>query len=236
LPFVDPAALDLKALFSDKHMFVSRRSWSAMGFQVLDRADNGKIMVAAHPSAPGLLFKKYCDDKSLKDQRANYKRRVEGADRLRSFVDKQFLRHVAVPRKQLLELPRPFSRRAYILVVERLDLLNDEQTRAVYHDLDPDILRELSVVLFHFRGMDSNAKNVPLIADGRVAFIDTEHWDRDNNKIYLHQLRAHLSIDRCELSKTIFDQLEKSRGILFKETAAVSKRFDGEDTSSVSSS
>jgi hypothetical protein len=232
---VDLTVLDLKILFCDVHMFVSRRAWSTAGFRVSERADSGKIMVAAHPSVPGLLFKKYCDDMSQKDQGANYRRRIEGADRLRAFVDKRLLRHVVVPRKRLLELPHPFSRRdpSHILVVERLDLQSDEQTRAAYYGIDPDILQELCVVLFHFRGMDSSSKNVPFVADGRVAFIDTEHWDRASNKAYLHQVGEHLSADRRKLAKKIFDQLKDGADGSFE---GGSKCFYEEDTSSASSS
>jgi hypothetical protein len=232
---VDLAALDLKTLFCDERMFVSRRAWSAAGFRVSERADNGKIMVAAHPSVPGLLFKKYNDDTAQRDQEANYRRRIEGAGRLRAFVDRHLLRRVIIPRKRLLELPHPFSRRdpSHILVVERLDLLSDEQTRAAYYGIDPGILQELCVVLFHFRGMDSSAKNVPFVTDGRIAFIDTEHWDRASNKAYLHQVGEHLSVDRRKLAKKIFDRLKDGADGPFE---GGSKCFDEEDTSSASSS
>jgi len=87
-------------------------------------------------------------------------------------------------------------------------------------------------VLFHFRGMDSSSQNVPILMDGRIAFIDTEHWDRSNNKSYLRQIGAHLSSDRRKLAKTIFDRLEEG-GTPFK---GISKLFEEEDTSSGSSS
>ena len=55
MAFDDPARLDLGALFRDEDMFDSRRAWSSSGFRVNDRSNNGKIMVASHPSASGLL-------------------------------------------------------------------------------------------------------------------------------------------------------------------------------------
>lgn len=248
MPFDDPAALDLHALFRDVDMFASRSSWGAAGFRVFDRANNGKIMVALHPSVQGLLFKKYSSDMSLKDQLKNYERRVEGAKRLRSFVDEQRLRHVVVPRKWLLELPRPFSRKAssHVLVVEQLDLLSDEQTKAAYYRIDSDKLRELCVVLYKFRGMDSNAKNVPFISDGRIAFIDTEHWDRGSSKAYLHHVGEHLPADRRKFAKKIFSQLEDGKDVDTgdfvhedfgdEDTSDSSDFTDEEDTSSSSSS
>jgi len=234
VPFFDPIGLDLKTLFSDRHMFTSREAWRTAGFRVLDRSDNRKIMVAGHPSVPGILFKKYSTATTSKDQREHYAHRVEGADRLRTFVDKRLLKHVAVPHKWIFELPHVHSYRgpSYILAVEQFGLLTDAQTRAAYHSIDPDILRDLCTVLFHFRGMDSSSQNVPIRMDGRIALIDTEHWDRSNNKSYLRQIGPHLSSDRWKLAKTIFDRLGWA-GSSFKGT---SKLFEEEDTSSGSSS
>lgn len=232
---VDPAALDLKGLFRDAAMFTSRRAWGAAGFHVFDRANNGKIMVALHPSVPGLLFKKYASDMGLKDQLKNYERRVEGAKRLRDFVSKKRLSHVAIPRKWILELPRAFSRKepSHVLVVEQLDLLGEDQTKAFYQRIDPDTLKELCVVLFHFRGMDSNAKNIPFVSDGRIAFIDTEHWDRGSSKSYLHQVGSYLTTERRALAKKIFGQLDDDEDV---ERIYVGDFGDEEDTSSSLSS
>lgn len=226
------AALSLKTLFCDDRMFTSRQAWGAAGFRVLDRSDNRKIMVASHPSVSGFLFKKYSDAMGQKDQLANYNRRVAGADQLRDLVNNRSLLHVAVPRKQIIKLPYP---RSYILVVEQFNLLNDEQTRAAYRDIDPGILRELCLVLFHFRGMDSSAKNIPITADGRIAFIDTEHWDRGSNKDYLYQISSYLSADRRKLAGKIFDQLDDGEEHRRSRIEGGVKFFDDEDTSSSSS-
>jgi hypothetical protein len=241
MPFDDPAALDLRALFRDAGMFDSRRAWGAAGFHVLDRANNGKIMVATHPSARGLLFKKYSNDLEQRDQRKNYERRIEGASRLRAFVDKQPLSRVVVPRKWLLELPHPLSRKeeAHVLVVEQLDLLSDEQTKVSYQRIDLGLLKELCTMLFHFRGMDSNAKNLPFVADGRIAFIDTEHWDRGTSKAYLHHVGAHMSTERRKIAKKIFEQLEDGGDVALGDYAYEEdgrRDFDDENTSDSSDS
>lgn len=232
---MDPAAIDLGALFRDPDMFDSRRSWSNAGFRVIDRSNNGKIMVAQHPSMQGLFFKKYTSDVEQKEQTGNYKRRIEGAQRLRAFADSRRFVHVATPRKWLLELPRPFSRRetSHVLVAELLDLVSDDQTKAAYYRIDPRVLAELCTVLFHFRGMDSNAKNIPFISDGRVAFIDTEHWDRGTHKSYLHHVGEYLSSEQRKLAKKIFGQLEDGDEVSYFRGGDFD---DEEDTSSSSSS
>jgi hypothetical protein len=248
MPFDDPVSLDLKALFRDPEMFDSRSSWSAAGFQVINRSSSGKIMVARHPSVHGLLFKKYTSDVSQKDQIANYERRVEGADRLRSFIGKHGFSRLVVPRKWIVDLPHPLSRRgpAHVLVVEQLDLIGDEQTKEAYQTINPAVLTDLCVVLFHFRGMDSNAKNLPFTSDGRIALIDTEHWDRGSSKSYLHRIGEYLLVQQRSLAKKIFRQLKDGESVRVGDAADFSDEedtsdsdsdfVDEEDTSSSSSS
>jgi len=232
--FDDPASIDVEALFRDGDMFESREAWSAAGFALIERSSDGKIMVARHPAVRGLLFKKYANTVGLSDQRENYASRVEGSRRLRSFVDAHHLSRVVVPRKWLLDLPRRFSRKAtaHVLVVEQLDLRSDAQTKEAYRDIEPAVLADLCVVLYHFRGMDSIAKNLPFVADGRIGLVDTEHWDRSSSKPYLHHVGGHMSSARRSLAEKIFEQLEAAG-----DAWEVTRTFDGEeDTSSSSSS
>lgn len=229
MPLLDPASIDLRTLFRDEDMFDSRGSWSEAGFVVIERANDTKIMVARHPAVPGLLFKKYTNAVDEKDQARNYARRVEGAQRLRAFVSDRRLLHIVVPRKWILELPRPFKAR--VLVAEQLDLLDDGETKAAYLSIDPEVLRDLCVVLFHFRGMDSIAKNLPFTRDGRIGLIDTEHWDRSTRKSYLHRVGEHLTKDRRALSKKILSQLEDG-GDVDVHHVRLADFDDEEDTSS----
>ncbi len=248
MPFDDPNSIDMAALFRDADMFESRRAWSAAGFHVIDRENNGKIMVARHPAVRGLLFKKYTPEISLDAQRKNYERRAQGAAQLRSFFDSRRLVHVAVPRKWIVELPRLFCRKekSHVLVVEQLDLLSDDQTKAAYQRIDPAVLADLCVVLYRFRGLDSIAKNIPFASDGRIAFIDTEHWDRSTSKPYLHRVGEHMSAARRKLAKKIFAQLEDGEDVRVSDFASDfvdedtsesrSDDFDDEDDTSSSSS
>lgn len=233
MAFADPASIDLGALFRDPDMFDSRRSWSDAGFRVIDRDSNGKIMVGQHPALPGILFKKYTDDVDEKDQTRNFERRLEGSNRLRTFTAAHRLQHVAVPRKWIRELPRAFGRSAHILVVDRFEVLSDAQTKSAYRTIAPAVLKDLCIVLFHFRGMDSIAKNLPFTADGRIGLIDTEHWDRSTSNRYLHRIGEHLSKDRRSLAKSFLEQIDEGDVV---DVGDESDFSDEEDTSSSSSS
>lgn len=227
---LDPGVIDLPGLFHNPGMFESRRTWSEAGFVITNRSNCGKIMVAKHSCFPDFLFKKYTNDTSRSDQRKNYERRIAGASRLREFIESRDLLHVVVPKKWLIQLP--FSRKEpeHLLVVERLNLLNEDQTEAAYRSISLSVLSNLCTVLYHFRGMDSNDKNLPFTVDGRVAFIDTEHWDRGSSKPYLHQVREHLSTASWKAARRVFSRLEEDEGDRRGDFE------DEEDTSSSSSS
>lgn len=204
----DPKSLKLDALFLDRSMFDSRAAWRRAGFTVVDPSKPSECMAASHPSAPGYLFKKYADDVPIKEQNKNYETRIEGAAKLARFIEKEGLRHVVVPQKSLHDLPRRFGKSSRILVAERLDILGPDESMHHYRDVAEPVLRDLLRVLVKFKGLDSNAKNVPFTRDGRIAFVDLEHWDRDRDKIRLKSIGNYLSKERLKLARKILDELE----------------------------
>jgi hypothetical protein len=216
---IDPELL--KKLFVDPDMFASRDSFRDAGFDVVKRESDNKIMVGSHASAPGFLFKKYCDDISLDEQLKNYERRLEGVRELRALIKEHHLRRIVVPQKWLHEFPREFSRKkdkSYVLIVERLNVYDREESEREYQRIDEETLKELCVVLFKFRGLDSNASNVPFTHGGQIAFIDTEHWyrrrsrKRRKSKPYLKWIHEHLSSKRWKFAKEIFEALDEKYG------------------------
>ena len=216
-------------LFPAPSMFDSPRSWAAQGFTVLDRHDESRVMVAAHSLAPGLLFKKYSNAVKV-DQCRNYDARVEGADRLRAFVREHGLEHVVVPRKHLVDLPRSHGPCEHVLVVDKIDVLRVKETERGYRAISEAVLRELCLVLFRFRGLDSIVDNVALTTAGKIAFIDTEHWSGGRRRPYLRYIRRFLSREHRQLAKKLFRKFEHDRPDVDRN-AFVSE----EDTSSWSS-
>jgi hypothetical protein len=234
-------SLDLKKLFRDPDMFDSAEDWRDAGFEILRSSEN-KICVASHDDVPDYLFKKYVNvgkRESPKDQLENYQSRVEGARRVRALIEEEDLEHVTVPGKWLLELPPIFGSRrrpAHILVVDRLDLMDDGETEREYRRIDEDVLRDLCVVLHAFRGLDSTAKNLPFTTDGRIALIDTEHWDRHSEKrrkqrAFLKYIGEQLSSDRRRFARSMWNELESAR-----DDERDDDFDDEDDTSSDSSS
>ena len=201
-----PTALDLGGLFRDPEMFDSARAWRKAGFVVDGEGLESDVMVASHPSAPGYLFKKYSKKVSLKDQLKNYRQRVAGAQKLRAFVAAQQLTRIVVPGKYLHELPPAFARKgvpAFVLIVERLPILDSGTSKRMYREMDDDVLRQLCTVLLEFRGLDSGVRNAPFTTAGQIAFVDTERWDQ-KRKEPLRRIREYLTADQRALAEALF--------------------------------
>lgn len=207
----DPrSSIDLGKIFVDPAMFSSRGAWERAGFKVPDRYDDNKILVASHDAAPGYLFKKHMSHVDLSKQRCNYERRVEGADRVRSFVARRKLRQIVVPHKWLYALPKRFGTKkeeSFVLIVERLVLLDLSASEHAYGSIDATLLKELCVVLHAFRGLDFSVTNAPFTEDGRIAFIDTERWDRRKKRDPLAAIARHLPSGTHERAEKIFEEL-----------------------------
>ena len=172
--------LDYEGLFRDPRMFHSKSSFTAAGFEVNQPATHN-IMVGGHPSTERYFFKKYNRDLSLDKQEGNYRTRIRGSEKIRDVINRHRLEHIVVPHKWLYELPRSFSERrqtAYILVVDRIDIVSVHETAKRYRNISPTVLDELCRVLYMFSGFDAAIHNLRFTTSEQIAFIDTESWDR----------------------------------------------------------
>lgn len=205
--------LDYKALFHDPRMFNSRNSFVAAGFEVLKQASEQNIMVGRHPAVDRYLFKKYSNEIPLSEQNENYETRMEGAERIRAVIRRQRLRHLVVPNKWLLELPRNFSdkkRKSYLLVVDRIDILSVDESVRRYRTIEPEVLDDLCHVLFRFRGFDAAIHNLRFTPAGQIAFIDTESWDRSPRpgKRVFRRIEEELTKESRKRVDRMFDRLD----------------------------
>jgi len=202
----------LPGLFTDKKMFDSVDDFEDAGFKIVPHAPH-KMMAASHKSAPGYLFKKYNNDTDGTEQLRNYMRRIEGARMLRGFIEERGFTQLVAPRKWLYELPADFPQR-YLLVVDKLDIVSKESTQRAYHRIGKDQMRELAVVLYYFRGLNSTTANLPFTRESKIAFIDTERWS--NNKDFLRHVGMHLRPSRRDLAREIYDELKRKREQRFR--------------------
>ena len=214
----DPLSLDLKPLFRRPEMFDSPDDWRAAGFQIVRASPSEKkVIVAKHKSARGYLFKKYRSRVPLKDQLQKFKRRLEGASKLRVFIDEMKFKHVVVPDKWLYELPAKFTREmpAYLVIVEKLPLFDRIESARRHRRIDFDVLRELCEIFYKCKGLDFTDKNAPFTKQGQVAFIDTEYVDWQDTgksaskrkKRFMKCAERYLSGKRLEFAEAQWEEL-----------------------------
>lgn len=216
LPNDHPLQEQLKNLFENDKMFKSPDHLRDEGFDVLDRVHRS-LMVAGHPSIKNFLIKKFQNKIPQKDQLNNYLKRINGARTLSRFIQSNNLKHIVVPQKWLYPLPKQFSdqksrERSYVLIVEKMDICNggkdpEGEVAEKYYTIDEETLRELCLVLYHFRGLDSMLHNVPFTQQDQIAFIDTERWERKREG-YLRHILPYLSEDKQEYALALLLELQ----------------------------
>ena len=190
-------------LFTDPKMFGSYGRFNSAGFSLADHSPE-KTLVGTHKRTPGYVFKKFSDAKRADKQLRNYMRRIEGARLIANFIAERGFSRVTVPKKWLYELPASFPKR-YLVVAERMDILSKFDTLRRYARIRREQMLELAAMLYHFRGLNSTASNLPFVEDGRIAFIDTERWHQD--KDLLHHVGDWLSSARRADAKRVFRAL-----------------------------
>ena len=159
-----------------------------------------------HASEPANLRpgRRVDNDKPGKKQLRNYMHRVDGAKLIRTFIAQNGFSRVVAPGKWLYELPSSFPER-YLVVAEKVDLVSRKDTESAYGRISKEQMHELANILYHFRGLNSTAANLPFTEDGKIAFIDTERWHHD--KDLLRKVGDRLSSDRRKQAEAVFKAL-----------------------------
>ena len=219
-----PLEIDLDKLFSKSTTLDSARDWRDAGFEIM-RGDEGKIIVASHRSVRGFLFKKYERAFTSYDEELElYEERVNGARLLKDHLDAHHVEKIVVPRKWLCTLPSRDKARGkptYVIIVDRYDLLDRDESERLYRRIDRKVLKDLCTILFLFRGLDFSLRNVPFTRSGEIAFIDTEHIKLTKKKkllsrrdSYEQNLSKLLSDSDRRFALSLWDDFVKRKDLL----------------------
>lgn len=216
LPEDHPLQNQLQFLFQDPHLFASLHHLEQSEFHLLSR-NNSKIMVASHPAIKHYLIKKFSDIIPQHLQLINYVKRIRGARALKEFIYLNRLKHIVVPQKWIYPLPTQFSNpqtgeRSYLLIVEDMEICSGKgqvkgQTAKRYNKIDKKTLRELCMVVYYFRGLDSGLCNMPFTHHNQIAFIDTECWDDWNREGFLSRVMPYLPQKRQKYALKVLREL-----------------------------
>lgn len=140
-------------------------------------------IVAEHPDLAGFLIKAL-PEKTFKitilSNNLNL-RRVEIADRITKTIKKHNLSKVMVPKKYLYHIPNTkndLNDRNYIVVVEKLDLIDAQENQKAMKNLTYQQREEILLVIEKVGLFDTRSNNIVFTKQGVIAFVDTEpRWD-----------------------------------------------------------
>lgn len=217
LPVNHPLQHQLRNLFENPKMFKSLGHLNKAGFHTISKRDH-KIMVASHPGMHNYLIKKFSVSTPQNAQLHNYLKRISGARALQEFIHLNRLQNIIVPQKWLYPLPDHFcdpntGERTYLLIVERLDICSgkgrpDGEVARRYSNIDYDTLKELCIVVYYFRGLDSGPCNMPFTYQNKIAFIDTECWDEQVREGFLPRIMPYLGKQHQEYVLEVLKELQ----------------------------
>ena len=197
LPENHPIKKNLDRLFGQSRLLDSLQALRDAGFNILN-ADS-ELDVAFHPELSGYAIKFYLDSEDnqpyfnklkLQDHYISEVRlwllRIAGADRIQRILDSHDYNKIMKVSKQWI-YPLPLEPKAagpfpkyFIFVEEDMKIVDDAENMRRYRDeMTFDLLKAFYTVLNESGFYDSvYIDNNPFSYDDRIAFVDTEEYDR----------------------------------------------------------
>lgn len=187
----------LDQLFSKKRLLDSFEAMETAGFEILKT--NSELNVARHPELPGVIFKFYLDShdneprfKKLKlkeefiSENSLWLLRINGSNRVQKIIDEhRFEKYFKVSKGLIYLLPEdpkaigPYPKSS-IFIEKDMDILSDPENEACYRQKFNRELLEAFHILLKESGLYDSVyiDNNPFCRDGKIAFVDTEEYDR----------------------------------------------------------
>lgn len=214
LPEKHPMKSQLDAIFKASRVSSTSSTLKKAGFNTPEARPISKAVVSKHPKLKGYLVKLYLDETPDIKDAEKWLLRIKGAQIAQNLIDKHGCHHYfKVPKKWIYPLPEnPSSlinhqRKHFILLVENLNPLKSKENKECYlNEMSYDLLQNIQKIIEQ-GGLDDSivVANLPFCKDGRLAFLDTEVFNRW--PIRYHLLAKHLS----KKMKTRLRQLVKKQ-------------------------
>lgn len=202
-PYLIPGDHKVKAkldhIFHASRVTASRDSVRRAGF-IFTEKQGAHGVTAFHPELPGYVVKIMTDDNPIEDEWISFLQRINGAQVIQNAINEYgYKKYFKVPKKWIYPLPaepRPFEGsypRNFVLIVEDMKILPWLENRQAWKaNKDKKILEALYRVLKKCGLTDSlRPHNVPFSRDGRIAFVDTAHYNQW--PVNYHQLLEYMS-------------------------------------------
>jgi hypothetical protein len=160
------------------------------GFEFLKKKNQ---IVAYHPIHQNWLIKALPTDKTFKTDGLNL-RRVYTAEEMRELLVKYKIEDIVIPTKYLYHIPNTkssLSDRHYIVIAERLDLIDKEEALQKIKKLPQETIDHIYLLIKKVGIYDARVlnENITMTENGQVAFIDTEpRWHFYNTPKFFQKI------------------------------------------------
>lgn len=185
LPDAHPLKAPLDKIFKKERVTANLEAFEKAGFSTKGIRGFSHTVVARHKKLPGVLVKLFLDDQNINDL-YRLMRRLKGAALAKQIIENHGWQPLMkVPRKWLYIIPEspqssgPYPKH-FVLIAEDMHLLDKPVSYDKWksNTVDKAFLDMIFVFLTEGGFNDSVfAFNLPFSKDGRIAVIDTEHYD-----------------------------------------------------------
>lgn len=187
-PTNHPLKPKLDKIFENGRVTATVDSIKEAGFE-LNKRLGLHVVVARHPELKGFVIKTYVDHMSKEAEWKKWVTRVQAANAIRSAIVLGGYRSLfKVPKKWIYPLPDnssppdspDYTRKNFILIAEDMKLLDHQENKKRYrHSMKKSHMKAL-YALCEQLGLADSARihNLPWTKDHRLAFVDTEAFQR----------------------------------------------------------
>lgn len=190
LPVDHPLQKKLAKIFTkSKRPIFSLATLRMSGFEYLGGNLQTTIKVLRHPDLKGYVIKVFLDDSWFPNDWYNFWKRCRGAEAVRQAI----LAHgwedeFEAPQKWIYELPEPKKRlpaevnqKYFILIAKDAKIASYEENKILWKSsaISEEKLIKLHTLMKETGLVDSvYIDNIPFTKNGKIAFVDTEHFHR----------------------------------------------------------
>lgn len=183
LPEDHPIKSGLDLLFQNSLVLKDKNSLKAYGFKKLNERKSGMI-VTSHPKLKGYKLKLFLQESPVQEW-LSFLKRIQGAQHIQAYIDVHKLESMfKVPHKWLYPLPDTACQsdaafpKHFLLVVEDMNISTPQSNVDYYKEvITKKRIRALHQLIQENLLIDSIfIDNIPSCLDGKIAFIDTEHF------------------------------------------------------------
>jgi len=191
IPDNHPIKSKLDKFFSKAGIIHDQKSLKKHGFKNPIPQPHTRVIVTKHSKFKGYIFKIYPDVQTIYHDHFEYVvwvSRVQGSQLIARYIDAHGLSALyKVPKKWIYTLPTtsPASkhpnRKSFILVAEEMDILSSAKNDKMWggKKVNHAFLKSFFFLVTDLGLIDcAKPKNAPFCKDGKVAFIDTQTFNK----------------------------------------------------------